>query len=495
LTDVYTKEKRSKLMAGIKSKNTKLETGFFKLLENNGLHHFIKHANIEGHPDIVFLNEKVAVFLDSEFWHGWGFPQNLPRTRRSFWNKKIKANIERDREVTSKLKAAGWYVLRFWQRDIKKDPEKIVDKIRRILRIVRATRTANIVAVDWFCGAGGITRGLNNAGIKVKKGVDIDGSARRTYIENNPGALFIEADIRNLSKKQIMNGIRLRPGQKLLFAACAPCQPFSSYNKKKNRKDKRRPLLVDFCAIVSRIKPDFLFIENVPGLRGKHGKGVFDKLEELLKANKYKIAEGIINAKNFGIPQNRRRLVLIASKGKLLKMPKGTHGDGKANPVTVREAIGRFPAIKAGSAFEAIPNHVTRTISLLNLERIRNTPRNGGGHKDWPQHLTLNCHKTRIGYGDVYGRMKWEAPAPTLTCKCTSLSNGRFVHPEQDRAISLREAAAIQTFEDDYIFYGGINAITRHIGNAVPVKLAEIFGRVFVETARKKRTKRHWRDK
>jgi len=236
---------------------------------------------------------------------------------------------------------------------------------------------------------------------------------------------------------------------------------------------------------VEDIKPDYIFMENVPGLGGDPGRDVYVKFKKVLEREKYIYEERIVNAKFYGVPQNRRRLVLFASRCGKIKMPKETHGKEKRPLVTVRKTIEKYSAIKAGETSKKYPNHVARTLTKLNLERMRHTPKDGGSRNDWPEKFILKCHRKRKGYGDVYGRMKWDKPSPTLTCKCTSLSNGRFGHPEQDRAISLREAAAIQTFTDWYVFYGGLIDITRHIGNAVPVKLSEIFGKQFDKFERK----------
>lgn len=482
VADIFSKKKRSELMSNIRSKNTKLEAEFRRLLFKKGLRGFRKHAKITGNPDIVFPRHKLAIFLDGKFWHGWNYPNGLPKTRVNFWRKKIKTNMKRDEEVNRTLKNLGWCVLRFWEHEIKSKAEECISKIKETLKAIEKIRSADIVAVDWFCGGGGMTRGLLNAGIGVINGLDSDASAERTYEENNRGCVFVKTDVRDITAAEVMNGIKLKRGQKLLFAACAPCQPFSQQNKKRNeRDDERRPLMIDFSKKVAEIKPDYIFIENVPGLGGHFARDVYEQFKKVLEREKYWFDEGVVNAKYYGVPQNRRRLVLLASRHGQIRIPEETHGKGKTPLITVRDAIGNYPPIKAGESFDKLPNHVSRKLSERNLERISHTPEDGGDRKDWPEKLLLECHKSRRGYEDVYGRMKWDSPSPTLTCKCTSLSNGRFGHPEQDRAISLREAAALQTFGDEYVFYGGLDDITKQIGNAVPVKLAEIFGRQFVK--------------
>lgn len=185
----------------------------------------------------------------------------------------------------------------------------------------------------------------------------------------------------------------------------------------------------------------------------------------------------ILNAKSYGVPQNRRRLILIASRIITPIFPVATHGDGLLPYVTVYDAIHRFPALEAGEVHEEIANHRAAGLSTLNLQRILATPHDGGGRVDWPPHLVLACHANgHAGHTDVYGRMAWNSISPTLTSKYFSISNGRFGHPEQNRAISLREAAALQSFPDDYVFEGSMQEVGRQIGNAVPVLLAQKIG-------------------
>ena len=188
----------------------------------------------------------------------------------------------------------------------------------------------------------------------------------------------------------------------------------------------------------------------------------------------YKYCYGVLNAKHFGVPQNRRRLILIASRITQPSLPTGIVDD----IATVRDAIYNFPPLTAGESHSDVPNHVSPSLSDLNLLRLQTTPHDGGDRKSWPDHLWLKCHKTEYtGHSDVYGRMFWDRPSPTLTRRCTSISNGRYGHPDQDRAISLREAASLQSFDNEYVFFGSNTHIALQIGNAVPVKLAEEIGR------------------
>ena len=189
----------------------------------------------------------------------------------------------------------------------------------------------------------------------------------------------------------------------------------------------------------------------------------------------------VLDAKHFGVPQTRRRFVLIASRTRLIALPRPTHGAGLLPYTTVKEAIEHFPPLSAGNRSRIIPNHVAACLSELNLQRMANTPPDGGDRRTWNESLVLECHKGEYdGHSDVYGRMFWDRPAPALTSKCNSLSNGRYGHPEQNRAISLREAASLQTFPDSYVFHGLDQQIARQIGNAVPVVFASALGRAIL---------------
>jgi len=334
-----------------------------------------------------------------------------------------------------------------------------------------------IVAVDVFCGAGGLTYGLRQVGIKVIRGIDIDVHAKKTYESNNPGAKFVNKDIKRITANEITENID-RSKTLFLLAGCAPCQPFSMQNRKQTVRDSRRSLMSSFARLVDEIVPEYVLVENVPGFM-KKSNIYHTEFIKILKRHKYKYAEDILNAAEFGVPQKRKRYVIIASKASTISLPVGTYGNNGKAFKTVADAIKKYPRLKAGGSNRSVPNHVCRSLSLKNLERIALVPRNGGSRNQLPANLTLDCHKNHSGHSDVYGRMRWGMPAPTLTCKCTSFTNGRFGHPTQNRPISVREAAALQTFPDSYVFYGDITKISAHIGNAVPVLLAKKLGLVF----------------
>lgn len=332
-------------------------------------------------------------------------------------------------------------------------------------------------AVDFFCGAGGLTRGLLDAGIKVIAGFDRDERCCHTYEHNNPGVRFIAADIREMGLKDLSANSRLRKYDDVLFAGCAPCQPFSS-QRKGNGDRQDTTLLCEFGRIVEDALPGYVLVENVPGIAKVRGFSTFRRFLQMLETKGYSYVYDILDAKRFGVPQNRRRLVLLASRHLHPSLPQPKYGDSFRPFMTVRQAISHFPAIRAGECHKDIPNHVAASIEALNLERLRHTPHDGGDRRSWPIHLRLECHKGNYeGHTDVYGRMAWDRPAPALTGRCHSISNGRYGHPEQDRAISLREAAAIQSFPDGYVFFGSKKHVAMQIGNAVPVRLAEHIGK------------------
>jgi len=339
----------------------------------------------------------------------------------------------------------------------------------------------DIIAVDLFCSVGGLTRGLLDAGIKVKKGYDIDKKAKETYERNNKGATFIGKDICDLSTIELIEGLDLK-NNFFLLAGCAPCQPFSTINNNSDSKDERRNLILKFAKLIKETKPDFVFMENVPGLAGQKGEHIFKEFLQVLDKEEFEYDYDVLNVKDFGVPQNRKRLVLIASKLGPINLPIKTHGLGKKPYLTVRDVISKYPSLLAGEKHKRIPNHECRSLSNTNKERIRYISKDGGSRTDLPNRLILKCHKNHQGHKDVYGRMRWEDVSPTLTCKCISISNGRFAHPEQDRGISIREAATIQTFPEKYIFYGNITNATKWVGNAVPVKFARVFGEHFIKS-------------
>jgi DNA (cytosine-5)-methyltransferase 1 len=334
-----------------------------------------------------------------------------------------------------------------------------------------------IKAFDFFCGAGGLTRGLLDAGIKIIAGFDNDEKCRLTYEYNNPNVRFIHTDIREINLEYLKRLARISSFDNILFAGCAPCQQFSK-QRRSNGKRHDAKLLEEFGRLVETALPGYVLMENVAGMARVRGFSTFRRFLRLLKENDYKYVYDILDAKYYGVPQSRRRLLLLATRKMKPSFPKPKYGTSLRPFKTVRQAISHFPDIHEGECHPNIHNHIAASVNHLNLERLRHTPHDGGNRRSWPKHLKLDCHKyNHKGHTDVYGRMTWDAPAPTLTGRCNSISNGRYGHPVQNRAISLREAAALQSFPDRYTFFGTNNHIALQIGNAVPVRLAEKLGK------------------
>jgi len=341
----------------------------------------------------------------------------------------------------------------------------------------------NIRAIDLFCGVGGLTHGLEQSGIEVIAGIDIEESCRIPYEANNK-AKFILKDIKEISSQEIESYYPEDTDIKVLVG-CAPCQPFSSYSHRYKGSDvseSKMDLLNYFGKFVAEIQPDLVSMENVPQMASNP---VFDDFLYVLDKNGYEVDWKVIYGPDYEIPQNRKRLVLIASKlSKINIIPPLRN---KTNYVTVRDIIGDLPQIKAGEFDENDPLHMSRNLSDLNLKRIKQSIP-GGTWKDWDPELLPNCYKKESGqsYKSVYGRIDWDKPSPTITTQFIGFGNGRFGHPEQDRALSLREGAMLQTFPRNYKFYHGKPAsmvkISTQIGNAVPVKLGYVIGKSIIKT-------------
>ena len=337
-------------------------------------------------------------------------------------------------------------------------------------------------AIDFFCGAGGLTRGLLDAGIDVVGGVDVDDRVGKTYEWNNRGTPFVCRDICDVGIETVSELLPAVPTREILFAACAPCRAFS-IQRRGDLRTTDATLLLEFGRIIRDVRPGWILIENVPGLVQVPGFSTFRRFKALLSDLRYRSVGTVMNAWDFGVPQYRRRFVLVASRGRRLAQLRAALDALSGERVTVRDAIAHYPPIDAGERHWSVPNHVAAALYPRNLERIRATPPDGGDRRDWGSGLQLKCHRgaRRRSFSDVYGRMWWDRQSPTLTARCNSLSNGRFGHPEQHRAISLREAAALQSFPDDYRFFGPNTHIARQIGNAVPVRLGEYVGRSILE--------------
>ena len=329
-----------------------------------------------------------------------------------------------------------------------------------------------ISAVDLFCGAGGLTHGFEKAGLPVNVGYDIDPKSKFPYQENNK-AKFIQESVENIKGVDLAKHFPL--GHYKVIAGCAPCQPFSNYSRRYGDRSLKWKLLYDFACLVKECRPDIVTMENVPQLQKYQVfKDFIIKLEEL----KYFVTFYEVKCQDYGIPQARRRLVFFASKFNNIDLIPPTCD--RHNYKTVRDTIYHLEPLKAGQSSKTDPLHQCSKLSPLNLRRIR-ASKPGGTWRDWPEDLIAKCHTKKSGksYPSVYGRMEWDSPSPTITTQCFGFGNGRFGHPEQDRAISLREAALLQTFPEKYQFFPPNESfasikIGRLIGNAVPVNLGEV---------------------
>lgn len=334
--------------------------------------------------------------------------------------------------------------------------------------------------VDLFCGAGGLTCGLKREGLCVVAGVDMDGQYRYAYERNN-ASRFVERDIERFSASELSDLFGTNEARVLV--GCAPCQPFSVYNQKNN--NRKWQLVQRFAELIVQTQPDVVSMENVPRLFRYREGIVFEQFVHMLEDVGYHVAYEVVFLPDYGLPQYRRRLVLMASlHGKIwLESP----SVGRDDYQTVEEALGHLPPIAAGEADPGDRLHTASRLSPLNLKRIR-ASMPGGSWADWEEELRAECHRsdTGKGYKSVYGRMKLEEPAPTITTQFYGFGNGRFGHPEQDRAISLREGAILQGFPLDYDFVPAnekiqFKSVGRMIGNAVPVVLARAIGRAIAE--------------
>lgn len=340
-----------------------------------------------------------------------------------------------------------------------------------------------INAVDLFCGIGGLTRGLQNTNINVVAGIDIEKKCKFSYTQNN-NSKFIQGDLKQISGSEI-NDLYPKDTDIKVLVGCAPCQPFSSYSYRYKGTDasvNKMDLLDSFSRIAKDVQPDIVSMENVPQLAKEP---IFNRFIKTLKKSGYQVNWHIVFAPDYGVPQKRKRLVLLASKLKNIDLIPPLYA--KDNYPTVKDAIGKFPAIKAGETNNDDPMHHSPKLSSINLKRIRQSKPGGTWH-DWDDNLILKAYKKKSGksYTAVYGRMEWNKPAPTITTKFYGYGNGRFGHPDQDRAISFREGATLQTFPKDYIFLDKKHPISGYdlgvmIGNAVPVKLGEAIGKSIIK--------------
>ena len=338
---------------------------------------------------------------------------------------------------------------------------------------------ASIRGLDLFCGAGGLTKGLESAGVDVRLGIDIDPACEYPYAANNKASFLLRSveDVAATDFSEVFDGATFK-----LLAGCAPCQPFSTYSQGWScPSDERWNLLEHFSRLVQETRPHLVTMENVPPLERED---VFYEFVAVLKDEGFEVFHDIVNCADYGVPQQRQRLVLLASRLGTIDLIGPTTPESRR--ITVRKAIGDMPPLEAGESCDSDPLHQACKLSPLNLKRIRASAP-GGTWRDWNNSLRAKCHTKATGktYPSVYGRMTWDDPSPTMTTQYYGFGNGRFGHPEQDRAISLREGAILQSFPKTYKFVPKGDpmyrkTIGRLIGNAVPVKLGAAIGKSIV---------------
>jgi len=328
--------------------------------------------------------------------------------------------------------------------------------------------------VDLFCGVGGLSYGLKLEGLHIAAGVDLDEDCRYAYETNNK-TQFIFKDVGQLTPQDVL-GMFPEDGPRILVD-CTPCQPFSNYNPKNT--DPKWRLIERFLELIIGVLSDVVSMENVPALIKFQGKRVFNTFVNKLEGNGYHVAWDILYGPDYGLAQTRSRLVLMASRLGSIDLPPRSHSEYHR---TVQDEIADLPPLKAGEVCQYDSLHQTRSLGKMNLKRIQ-ASKPGGTWRDWPENLLTDCHRKPSGqsYSSVYGRMVWNKPSPTITTQFVGFGNGRFGHPEQDRALSLREGALLQGFPKDYQFVKAgekvnISRIARMIGNAVPVTLARKIG-------------------
>ncbi|MCK4626423.1 MAG: DNA cytosine methyltransferase [Phycisphaerae bacterium] len=349
----------------------------------------------------------------------------------------------------------------------------------------RASKSKRFTAVDLFAGGGGLTLGLKRAGFHVVGAVELEPHAFATYKANHPEVHAFKQDVCTVKGACLR---KLSPtGQIDLLVGCPPCQGFSSLTSKYRRADPRNALVMEMARLIEEVRPRVVMMENVPGLAMK-GRRLFKRFLKALSSLGYVQTHDVLQVADYGVPQSRRRLVLVAGKGFAITLPAPTHArkpDGDLEPWrpirTIIEGMSNTVTLSESREHggpQACDWHVVRTLAPQNRQRLARA-KPGEAWTRIPKRLRPNCHKDKsAGFSNVYGRMSWDQVSPTITGGCTTLSKGRFGHPEEDRTISVREAALLQTFPPDYMFDSPfIDRVCDVIGNALPCDFAEILAR------------------
>lgn len=343
--------------------------------------------------------------------------------------------------------------------------------------------------IDSFSGAGGLGLGLQRAGFDIRLSFDIDDICIKTIKENEKyfSHPAVAADISDMLNGRALELCKLKRGELFLLAGGPPCQGFS-IQRRGSDIDSRNQLVFKYALLVEELYPKYFVMENVTGIAGKRGKTILEQLLDELKSIGYEVHINLLDAQDYGVPQRRKRYIIVGERtdmGIHFEYPKPT-GEHR----TVKDVIGSLPEPPLdGSDYPGIPLHRRDKLSDINLKRIK-ALKQGQGRAFLPDELLADCHKidsSIIGYRNVYGRMEWNDVAPTITARFDSFTRGKFGHPEQDRSISLREGALLQTFPTDFKFIGNKVDIARQIGNAVPPVLAEQIGRSIIESYKRSR--------
>ncbi len=330
--------------------------------------------------------------------------------------------------------------------------------------------------------------GMQEAGIQILAGIDFDKNCRATYEANINGAEFIHADVFDLKEKELEQKLSLKQNDdELILIGCSPCQFWSLINTDKTKSAKSKNLLIEFSRFVKYFRPGYVVVENVPGVLKRKEESGLNEFIEWLKNNGYKNPHfKVHNVNDYGVPQSRKRFTLIATRISLDEI-KPLELEGKK--VVVKDVLGKnngFPKIEPGHKDKSEFLHTTSDISAINKKRLKKVEKDGGnrlGFANDPE-LQLKCFEGKDdSFKDTFGRLWWNRPAPTITTKFLSISNGRFVHPEEDRALSIREGATLQSFPLTYKFKGtSVANIARMIGNAVPPKYATAIGKAIIQS-------------
>jgi DNA (cytosine-5)-methyltransferase 1 len=352
----------------------------------------------------------------------------------------------------------------------------------KVLKAKKKVSDEKPMAIDLFCGCGGLTLGLRKAGFRVVAAVEVDPLAVKTYKDNHPGVFVLGEDIRTVKIEDLKKRLALRKGALSLLAGCPPCQGFSTMrtlNGAREIEDPRNDLLSQFLRFVEVLRPKAVMLENVPGLAKDARFSAFcERMKELEYLGDYKV----LNVADYGVPQRRFRLIYLAGFRHTIPF-----GNSCKRRRTVRDAIEKLP--KVGSSGDPVHDQVENRTQRI-MELIRRIPKDGGNRTDLPRESQLACHKRCDGFKDVYGRMAWDKVAPTITSGCFNPSKGRFLHPEEDRAITMREAALLQGFPQHYKLPGdNKSAVALMIGNALPPPFVKRHAQSVHRVLQKKKTK------